>query len=158
VLAIADLQGVAGFERVRMLGHGQVLSGVGGEHDEVLRAAANCQQSKMSVIERGDAVRAEPFRERDERSVDEPNAQVAFDARDLERLAQRVRPPPHLVCPALEVLPHPGRHEAPGTTLHHVIHLGEGKRRGDEVVVDLEDPPLDVVVFRLVGDDQRDHD
>src|SRR5690242_1564256 len=143
-----------------MLGHGQILwvSGVGGEDDEVLRAAANCQQSEMSVIERGDPVRAEPLSERDKRGVDEADAKLPLDASDLERLAQRVRPPAHLICAALEVLPHPRRDEAAGAPLDHMVHLGQSERRRDEVVVDLEDPTLHLFVVRLVGNDERNND
>src|SRR6266550_2145084 len=98
--------------------------------------SAACTEPLPSVRSRFSSSTLRLNGKRDQRSVDEPDAEVAFDARDLERLAQGIRPPPHLVRAPLEVLPHPRRHEAPGTPLHHVIHLGEGKRCGDEIIVD----------------------
>ena len=89
------------------------------------------------VVDGGDAVRPKQAGQRDERGVDEADPWVLLG--DRERLAQCVRPPANGVGAGLEVVPQTRRGVVSARAVGEVIHLGEGERRGDEIlVVDLE--------------------
>ena len=90
VLAVADLQRVAGVERVRVLGHGQVLSGVVGEQHEGFPGGRG-HRAEVLVDGRDAAACAADRRARRARRRSRPSE--GMPAGDRERLGQRVRPP-----------------------------------------------------------------
>ena len=71
-----------------MVGHGQVLSGVGGEHHEAASPSGVVMSSEV-LVEGGDAVGAQAAGERDERGVGEAERRADGGRSRASRRARR---------------------------------------------------------------------
>ena len=127
---------------------------VGGEQHEAFPVGRR-QGTEVVDVERADAVGAQAPGERDERGVGEADVRMA--ARDRDRLHHRVGPPAHGVGAAVQVVPQAAA-ELRAQGGGEAIHLRDGQRRGDEVVVERVHPVADARVVGVAGAHERHDD